>query len=369
MASHPLSPRSRKGIVPVVGTALAVLLAACGGGGSADTTLATVPSTSAPVAPTLWPLTGVAATDPAEVQRPAIVVKIDGHELARPQAGLDIADIVFEARAEGEIARFGAVFHSAGSDPVGPIRSARSHDLEIFDSFNTPMLMWSGGRKELGQAINEGDFINVGHTASKGKAGYYRDDTRKAPHNLLASTEKAWTNLVPAGSGAPAPQFTHVAKGESVTVDRPIAGVKVVVATNNEARSYWSWDAASGSFQRFLSGGKTNIKAHNTVKGQITTQNVLILEVKYKASWVLKKSPHAVTIGTGKGWLVTNGGIIDLTWSRADSKALFDLRDTKGQPVRFTPGRTWVSLVREGSTAEVPAGTDQAKVPFKVPKT
>jgi len=35
--------------------------------------------------------------------------------------------------------------------------------------------------------------------------------------------------------------------------------------------------------------------------------------------------------------------------------------------VRLTAGRTWVSLVRAGSVAEVPAGTDQAAVPFKVP--
>jgi hypothetical protein len=350
-------------------TALAVVLGACGAIQRADTTTTTTTSTTTTTTlpPVVWPLTGLPAPDEAALQRPAIVAKIDGHQAARPQVGLDTADIVFEARAEGEIARFGAVFHSRGSDPVGPIRSARTHDIEIFDAYNTPIIVWSGGRPEITKAFNEGDFVNAGHTASKGKGGYYRDKDRKGPHNLFASTQKVWDNLAPADAGPPPAQFGYAAPGEVVDTDRAVSGVKIVVATNNEARSFWKWDEAAGVFQRYLSGGKTNIKPHNTVNGQITTHNILVLEVKYKASWALKKSPHAITIGSGTGWLVTSGGIIDITWSRADAKALFDLRDSAGRPVRLTAGRTWVSLVRAGSVAEVPAGTDQAAVPFKVP--
>ena len=40
----------------------------------------------------------------------AIVVKIDNSPKARPQAGLDVADIVIEQEVEGGITRFAAIF-------------------------------------------------------------------------------------------------------------------------------------------------------------------------------------------------------------------------------------------------------------------
>ncbi|MTA70106.1 MAG: DUF3048 domain-containing protein, partial [Actinobacteria bacterium] len=70
------------------------------------------------------PLTGLPAADGVLSMRPALVVKVDNHPGARPQSGLNQADIVFEENVEA-LTRFALVFHSQGSDPVGPIRSGR----------------------------------------------------------------------------------------------------------------------------------------------------------------------------------------------------------------------------------------------------
>src|SRR5690606_23286083 len=107
---------------PVVAS-LAVLAAACSGsGGAAESTAvpttvaATTTTTSPPVTtrprsttttiatttttvpePVHLPLTGELVDDEADVpDQPALVVKIDNHPRARPQAGLNEADIVFE---------------------------------------------------------------------------------------------------------------------------------------------------------------------------------------------------------------------------------------------------------------------------------
>ena len=47
------------------------------------------------------PLTGLPVTDPAVAARVAVVVKISNDPGARPQSGLDKADIVFEAWGAG----------------------------------------------------------------------------------------------------------------------------------------------------------------------------------------------------------------------------------------------------------------------------
>ena len=83
-----------------------------------------------------WP-TGETAPD-----RPALVVKIDNVECAhRTQQGLNNADIVFEEIVEGRLTRFAAVFHSQESNPVGPIRSGRSQDVDLLGAFQRPLMV------------------------------------------------------------------------------------------------------------------------------------------------------------------------------------------------------------------------------------
>lgn len=55
---------------------------------------------------------------------------------ARPQTGLDQADIVYEILAEGEITRFVSVFQSHEATTIGPVRSIRPYFVEIGDALD-----------------------------------------------------------------------------------------------------------------------------------------------------------------------------------------------------------------------------------------
>ena len=77
--------------------------------------------------------------------RPALVAKIDNVGAARPQTGLNQADVVFEEIVEARLTRFAAVFHSQGANPVGPIRSGRTQDVDLLSGLNQPLFLWSGG--------------------------------------------------------------------------------------------------------------------------------------------------------------------------------------------------------------------------------
>src|SRR5690606_15220928 len=83
---------------------------------STTTTTTTAPP---PPPPPVYPLTGLPVTDPAVAARPTLVVKIDNSEpKARPQIGLNQADVVYEERVEGAVTRLMAVFHSHDAVPV-----------------------------------------------------------------------------------------------------------------------------------------------------------------------------------------------------------------------------------------------------------
>jgi hypothetical protein len=58
----------------------------------------------------------------------------------------------------------------------------------------------------------------------------------------------------------------------------------------------------------------------------------------------------ALTVGSGKVLVFTDGRAIAGTWSRptADKPTTYTAND--GTPILLTPGRTWVALPRAGST-------------------
>ena len=117
-------------------------------------------------------------------------MKIDNATGARRNhSGLAVADIVFEEIVEGSITRFAAVFHSQGSDVVGPIRSGRSQDVDLLTSFVEPLFAWSGGNAGVTRLIAESPLTDL--NAVRGGKGYYRGSGTQ-PHNLYNSTDALW---------------------------------------------------------------------------------------------------------------------------------------------------------------------------------
>ena len=94
------------------------------------------------------PLDGVAAltglpADATVAKRPILAVKIDNYSIARPQWGLDSADAIIEENVEG-VTRFIGLFQTQLPNEVGPIRSARTADLDLLVAMNHPVFAFSG---------------------------------------------------------------------------------------------------------------------------------------------------------------------------------------------------------------------------------
>lgn len=344
--------------------ALAVLSlvgAACGGGGgsneTADAEGSTTVAGSGQTGP-VYPLTGLPVTDQAAAARVALVVKIDNHPTARPQTGLNKADIVFEENVEGTT-RFAAVFHSQGSDPVGPIRSGRTQDIDMLASMNKPLFAWSGGNARVTRAVNASTLVNVGHSASKGKGGYYREKTRKAPHNLYAKTTNLWT-LAPDDAAPPVQQFSYRGPSDArPATATPVDGGKIQMFG---IKVYWKWDATAGAFVRFMQNSKGELEPHEADGAQISAKNVLVLFHNYVRSKADRKSPHADTTGDGKGFVLTDGAVIPVTWTRPKAAEPYVIRDSAGAVVKLTPGNSWIEVASKNVFAQVDPGVDPKTV-------
>jgi hypothetical protein len=292
------------------------------------------------------PLTGMPIEDPALAARSALVVKIDNHPEARPQSGLNQADIVFEENVE-QLTRFAAVFQTTAPDPVGPIRSGREQDVQLLGSLNKPIFAWSGGNPGVTAAINGSDFIvaNV-QTNARSTSKSFRSKDKAAPHNLYAQGSGLFT-LSPETPSPPPVQFSYLKDGAaaagdaSAGVDLKMDGVKVS----------WDYDAKSKTYLRLQNG-----KAHNDAAlGQVNATNVVVLVVDYVQSAIYAPSPIAQTLGTGEVFLFTGGKAVHGKWARDDRLKPFTFTADDGQPMLLTPGRTWVELARVDSTTPRPA--------------
>lgn len=344
--------RTARRIVPVsLAAALALVAAACGGSAAepvaveeTTTTVGESTTTTSTLPPILAPLTGLPVS--AEITRPALIVKIDNHPLARPQTGLSRADIVFEENVE-MLTRFAAVFHSNDSDPVGPIRSGRKQDVDLLASYNRPLFVWSGGNAQVTRDIRNSTMVDLSQTVANNDGGYYRESSRRAPHNLYAETSKLWT-LAPEGSLPPVAQFAYRAAGEAVPVAaKDTGGVKLSM---DGVKVHWEW---SENFLTFLRS--QDDKAHVDIDDtRISAPNVVILYVSYGKSGI---SPVAKTVGEGEAWVATSGKLFQGTWSRETADVPFELKDSSGAVIKLTPGTTWVELVRVGKGVSYLPGT------------
>jgi hypothetical protein len=84
-----------------------------------------------------WPLTGLPAPSAEAITVRVVSVKIENSPAARPQTGLDMADVVYEMISEGGITRFHALFQSQVPKVVGPVRSCRPPDLYLVPQYNS----------------------------------------------------------------------------------------------------------------------------------------------------------------------------------------------------------------------------------------
>ncbi len=319
-----------------------------GGGGGGDVSIYTgvvgaigpdeimAPAVAEPPTPVAGtqPLTGL----PGEVaNRPAAVVKIDNGSRARPQTGLNNADIVIEEEVEGGITRFAAVFHSTATI-VGPVRSGRTTDIAVLNGLGSPLLLYSGANQVTDALLRAQSSVQNRSAATS--SGYWRSSSRRAPSNLYSDTAPHWAS---ATGGPPPPQFSYRADGASVP-GTEVGSLTVAYRASNAA---WTWDGAA--WLRTQGGS-----AHMTASGErISAANVVVIEATEVDTGMVDGSgstvPEFVFVGSGKATVFTAGRRIDGVWTKPTLRSVATLTTADGAVIELTPGRTWIELIGAGS--------------------
>lgn len=297
------------------------------------------------------PLNGLLFTktemDKLKKNRP-VAVMINNHSEARPQSGLNSADVVYEALAESGITRYLAIFWSEAPAKVGPIRSARQYYLEWLSPYD-PLYIYDGCAETDNPKTDACGNIysyNIKKLATIG-AWRWNDGRRYAPHNEYSSITNAWEYAEKMNWDS----FPNVESWKFKN-DAPVEerGEKTKVnivfhqRINNSGMydTVWTYDSKTNSY--LLQTGR-HASLDQETNTQVYAKNLIVQEINMSPSYDDKGRIIQDTIGKGKAVYLMDGKITEGTWEKISRTDRTSYYDSNGNEVQFNRGRIWISAL------------------------
>jgi hypothetical protein len=284
-----------------------------------------------------------------------IAVMVENSFAARPQSGLNMADVVYEVVDEYGITRFVAIFSSNDASMVGPVRSARTYYAEIARAFD-PIYSFFGTYPEcygyieqLGMNVLSAMSDRSGNSSITAQAPYWRDWTRSdiQEHTAFMSIPQLRQKAAQLGyplqnGGIPFPYKTD----PPLEARGGVSNIHIDFSTQAYApRGFdirYIYDRGSNSYSRFM-GGSSHID-YNTGQ-QIMVKNIVVMVSDILGP--LDKWGHMSvrTAGSGIAFIFQDGNAVKGSWERGSVYDPFIYRDSSGKQISFTGGSTWVAII------------------------
>ncbi len=308
-----------------------------------------------------------------EKRRP-LGVMIENHIEARPQVALGLADVVYEAVAEGGITRFLAVYYCVPDESltVGPVRSAREYFLKWVSEYGaSPLYAHVGGANMPGPADAIGQIKEYGwegyndlNQFSIGFPTFWRDYSRgvATEHTMYADLQKLWDVAKKRGltevdkkgkkwDGAFAPwKF----KDDPSQSERPASNSATFNYWEDEQFEVtWKYNPQTNRYDR-VNGGKSHLDA---TSGEPLVASTVIIQYmeESRANDGYPGNVHLLYSTTGEGVvkILRDGKVIDGKWHKASREDRTRYKDKTGKEIELTRGPIWIHTLPKGNISLV----------------
>lgn len=306
-------------------------------------------------------------------KRRPLAVMIENHAESRPQSGLSLADVVYEAVAEGGITRFMGVFYCGISvEPVNlaPVRSARTYFLPWVLEYDA-LYNHVGGAgvcsdptvderaKALCQ-IGQYDVKDMDQFGISFPTCYRNPDRLDHPvateHTMVCVTDKlftiaaarGWTNVDASGVSWDKNFVQWKFKDDAKEADRGASFSATFTAWKgySDYAVKWVYDPAGNNYKRF-NGGAPHMDLET--KEQLTAKNIIILFAAETGP--VDEHGHLLyaDVGTGSGALYQDGKNIKITWKKTTRTSRTQFFDASGKEIGFNRGQIWIEMLPTGT--------------------
>lgn len=280
-----------------------------------------------------------------------VAVMIENLSTIRPQSGLQGAQVVYEALAEGGITRFLAVYASGTPlNVIAPVRSARSYFVEWAEEYRG-MYVHAGGSPQSLQELADNERLVDLNQIGGDHAYFWRDTGAAAPHNLFTSTEllsyalrdKGYEDAKGSFEGW---KFTKQApKADRSEEERHV----VIPFSSFSYEVRYEYDREENRYRR-TTGGESDVDA--LTGEQITVRNVVVQFVPTSLAETDSGRLNINTVGEGAVVVFANGIATTGRWKKEsrDGRTRFFSED--GTELAFIPGNVWIEVLPDDRTIE-----------------
>ena len=296
--------------------------------------------------------------------RTPLEIVVENSGPARPQAGLQDADTVFEYLSEYSITRMTAIYFNQIPAQVGPVRSCRMINPYLGFAY-TGMTMCSGTSNGtspwmFGAYPSSRLVPNLMDPYDRG-GHFFRVGFRASPHNLYTSSDRAdrlrteWPQA--AGDYVVDPPHDDVPAGQPADPPSvPLHGAS------------YSYDPSTRLYYRSDHGQP--LTDQNTGQ-QIAAKTVILMQVPFHdAGWVedTNGGAHSVwyeLLGSGSAEVYSDGQLVHATWHMGSAgQSYYDnhqpvwFTDETGKAMVLNSGLTWIHVLGNGQERcpDSPAG-------------
>jgi Protein of unknown function (DUF3048) N-terminal domain/Protein of unknown function (DUF3048) C-terminal domain len=317
-----------------------------------------------------------------------VAVKVPAHQKgAYPLKGLKAAALIYVAPVERGFTRHIALY---GTDKVpavvGPVRSLRETDFPVLDQFGKVRVYASGRSLERDIMLNllsrTKHILRVNSNENL-REMYFAPGCVDPFCDFLKGTKIAGRGTGLSMSNAnilkEAGLSTGALPASVKSTAKSIKSMKIIyrktpyndpiprTITWNASKKVWIYEASGRSATVDVIGGKS-------VAGQTSSASAIIQFTTAKNAGsaftcriMPEGGPDAVpytnSVGKGLGFLLRDGKIYDITWSRSSSTATTSYKFKNGSKVKVT-GQPWIYLVPTNLTTGSVTYSNGAKVAF-----
>jgi hypothetical protein len=275
------------------------------------------------------------------INGPLLFVKVDDTESARPQIGLEDADVLYIEQVEGGLTRIAAVFSNSLPAHIGPVRSARISDIDLMANYGRPGLAFSGAQSKFLPVLAAANIEDIG-ADHEPPSIFSRDPHRNSPTNMLVDPKALLAKSI-------SREHRQITSAKSVgwqfgPLPKTGTSIKSVTIHWPAARYQAHWSSSENRWLLYFNG-KADRGANGSILGSPTLiiQKVSITPSIYH-DHVGNFTPFSNTVGSGAGYLLRDGQVIPILWKRPSATAptTWTLKD--GTIAYFHTGQIWIAL-------------------------
>lgn len=276
-----------------------------------------------------------------------MAIQMDNEPGARPQMGIGSADIVYEIEIyNGGYTRYTGIFNDNIPELVEAVRSTRMVNIDIAKEYGGVFIHYGKGHN-VGDYLASGVKPNVRYDGLEGISGFYRDNSRSAPNNVVCKFRDLYDQTDWSLTDCKSPlKFSDVAytqKGE------PVSSFSIEYRNGYNP----SFNYEDGLYKRYYND---NPHKDGVTGEQLSFVNVIVEFAKQ--TWINDNQVPVVDLYSGNRCEYFIDGLhFTGYYERADVNDNTHYYDADGNEVVFKPGKTFIQILKEGREIEFGSAT------------